>query len=344
MSAKMPGTRICTEFTRGELVWAHLKGYPHWPAIVISHREENKRTSSKYVLFFGTKDHAWIKKCNLYPYDDHYDKYSAVQDPKLYIAVKAVERYRRELLTDVMYNEHSNEDLQENTRKLWLVNFSNEAIEEVENEKKRQKLKRKKTPGKDSTQSSLSRKKPKMSPSKDVRKEPQRTGKSGTNVRFQVSKKHKTYSFAKYARKESKLSGKHKANKADLKKNSSRENSAQSCKKPEIAVSITNSKRGPKHSKKPEASNKSGVEKCSFKGNLARPRKASAKPKTSASARNLRREPKRTSKPQVIIKKSKIRYMASSGSSFVFPGPSTSARVPEIANGRIVVFIITQSF
>ncbi|CAL1294404.1 unnamed protein product [Larinioides sclopetarius] len=174
-----------------------------------------------------------------------------------------------------------------------------------------------------------------MSPSEDVGKEPERTGKPGANVRFPVLKKNKMYPGAKYARQEPRLTRKHEANKADLKKKTFRENSAQSCKvskKSRSAISTKDSKSGAKHSKNPEAKNK--TEKG--KGNSAQLRKSSSKPKTSASANNSRSEQKRASKLQVIVKRSKIHYMPSSGSSFVFPGPSTSSRVPEIANGRIV--------
>ncbi|GFS45152.1 oxidoreductase GLYR1 [Trichonephila inaurata madagascariensis] len=94
------------DFEMGDLVWAKMRGYPFWPAKVVSPpivkeqvlnstKEIQKKKSSKprkgqhYVFFFGSHDCAWILDENIVPHSE--EMLNKVSKKKSTSYVKAVE-------------------------------------------------------------------------------------------------------------------------------------------------------------------------------------------------------------------------------------------------------------
>ena len=66
-------------FKTGDIVFAKIKGYPHWPARVEHFEVEanGKPPKNKYpVLFYGTLETATLKPDDLFPYDENFIKSS----------------------------------------------------------------------------------------------------------------------------------------------------------------------------------------------------------------------------------------------------------------------------
>uniref|UniRef100_A0A914XAL7 PWWP domain-containing protein n=1 Tax=Plectus sambesii TaxID=2011161 RepID=A0A914XAL7_9BILA len=61
----------------GDLVWAKMKGFPPWPAMVLSTSDVNSPTPNgrQPVLFYGTQETAFMKPTELYAYRQFRDQY-----------------------------------------------------------------------------------------------------------------------------------------------------------------------------------------------------------------------------------------------------------------------------
>lgn len=63
-------------YSPGDLIWAKMRGYPHWPARIDLPAQDEKIPPKKYaIFFFGTHETAVMQAKDLFPYEKNKDKF-----------------------------------------------------------------------------------------------------------------------------------------------------------------------------------------------------------------------------------------------------------------------------
>ncbi|KAG8323613.1 PC4 and SFRS1-interacting protein [Homalodisca vitripennis] len=67
-------TEIDKSFSPGDMVFAKIRGYPHWPAIVNS-IDSNGKTTKYNIKYFGTSESGLVKDTNICSYLENFETY-----------------------------------------------------------------------------------------------------------------------------------------------------------------------------------------------------------------------------------------------------------------------------
>jgi len=76
-------------FIEEEIIWAKLRGYPWWPAILVSIKTDINSKEEKYrVVFFGNHLQATLKKMYISKFEKNYKLYSKTKNKDLIDIIK----------------------------------------------------------------------------------------------------------------------------------------------------------------------------------------------------------------------------------------------------------------
>lgn len=68
------------EYKAGDLIFAKVKGYPHWPARINRLPEDTPAPKGKYpIFFFGTHETYFLPPKDIFPYEKHKEQYGKPQ-------------------------------------------------------------------------------------------------------------------------------------------------------------------------------------------------------------------------------------------------------------------------
>jgi len=67
--------KVLLEFNSGDLIFAKVKGYPHWPARVDSVKDGPALSKKYSIFFFGTHETAQLSCKEIFPYEENKEKF-----------------------------------------------------------------------------------------------------------------------------------------------------------------------------------------------------------------------------------------------------------------------------
>ena len=70
-------------FQPGDLIFAKVKGHPHWPCIIDKVDEDKSLEVKRYhIFFFGTYETAHLAVQNIWPYEENKDRFGKPRGTK----------------------------------------------------------------------------------------------------------------------------------------------------------------------------------------------------------------------------------------------------------------------
>ncbi|KXJ28537.1 hepatoma-derived growth factor-related protein 3 [Exaiptasia diaphana] len=161
-------------FKPGDLIWAKMRGYPHWPARIDLPAENEKIPAKKFpIFFFGTHETAVMQGRDLFEYEKYKAKYGKPSNRKFFnealeeiIKDPKVRYGQRGQPTEESESEESSEDEEESKEE-----------EKDENETEGNEVKPNKIQGKrkSSTENKIPAKKKKTAKEEEPESEPEVT-------------------------------------------------------------------------------------------------------------------------------------------------------------------------
>ena len=86
-------------FQLGDLVFAKVTGYPHWPSIIAKVDEAKSLKMKRYhIFFFGTHETAYLAVENIWPYEENKDRFSNPKARKYFNESLAEIQTRKKLI------------------------------------------------------------------------------------------------------------------------------------------------------------------------------------------------------------------------------------------------------